>query len=423
MDYPDQSLQNVVFAPLVNHIPACSKTRHCPDFSDEQFLVTCLLRTFSHDESGRDFLQNLIELHGVTNVERSQFFETLKSTRRLGFLREISALLKQASESKLGANDAFASIPELDGREIYAGDGHYIEHACHDPRNPAYKNNPYVAIGHFYAMNLRTYWLDYMDLALEGTKKQHDMKVLKRVSEQLKVGGKKGAIWIWDKAGIDGQFWHNQKQAHGVYFISRLKENMKPTKCGDRQWDKEDERNDGITEDELVGISGGYMMRVVTYVDPETGKEWKYLTSDLTLPPGIIAHLYRVRWTIEKTFDETENRLHQSKGWGTNETAKRMQAHFTALAHNLMLLLETKAKQEEGIEDKKVEEKFAKALDKREEEASRQGRRVPTMIRQLRRRATQISFQFIRWLRNHLAIRASYRASLPALRRAMEVYL
>ncbi|MDB4491816.1 hypothetical protein N9260_02235 [bacterium] len=48
---------------------------------------------------------------------------------------------------------------------------------------------------------------------------------------------------------------------------------MKPIKSGDRQRNKEDERNDGITEDELVGISGGFMMRVVTYVDPKTAKE------------------------------------------------------------------------------------------------------------------------------------------------------
>jgi hypothetical protein len=79
---------------------------------------------------------------------------------------------------------------------IYAGDGHYIEHACHDLRQPLYKNNPYVAIGHFFAINLRTYWLNYLDLAGEGTKKQHDIAVMKKISKQLKVGGKKGALWI-----------------------------------------------------------------------------------------------------------------------------------------------------------------------------------------------------------------------------------
>jgi hypothetical protein len=55
------------------------------------------------------------------------------------------------------------------------------------------------------------------------------------------------------------------------------------------------------------------MMRVVTYMDPETGKELKFITSDCTLPPGIIVHLYRMRWNIEKVFDETENKLHENK--------------------------------------------------------------------------------------------------------------
>jgi len=403
-------------------VPSCSKTRPCPDLSDPQFLITGLLRVLGPQESGRDFLQSLRDIHQIDNLERSQYFETLKSKRRLGFLQEVSQLLKDNHQQQLAGHDAFADIPELDGREIYAGDGHYIEHACHDPRNPLYKGKPYVAIGHFYAINLRTHWLEYMDLALEGTKKQHDMKVMKRVSGQLKVGGKKGAIWVWDKAGIDFRFWHNQKQAHGVYFVSRLKKNMKPLKCGDLEWDRDDERNEGVTGNELVGAGGG-TMRIVTYVDPETGKEWKYLTTDLKLPPGIIAHLYRVRWTIEKVFDETENRLHEAKGWGVSENAKRMQASFTALTHNLMLLFEAKAQREHGIEDEKVAKKYEKELRRRETEARSKGRRLPKMIRLLRRRATQISFQFIRWLRNHLAKSSSYEASLPALRRAMTVYL
>ncbi len=179
--------------------PACSKTRACPDFSDGQFLATGLLLPLSLQESGRDSLQRLLEVHQVENVERSQSFETLKSKRRLGFLREICALLKQTSEPKLSAKYAFASIPELDGREIF------------------------VAIGHFYAINLRTYWLAYMDmdmdLGLEGTKDQHDIKVLKRVSEQL--GGKKDALWIWDKAEIDGKYYHNNKNPWRLFLALR----------------------------------------------------------------------------------------------------------------------------------------------------------------------------------------------------------
>ncbi|MFT4640971.1 MAG: hypothetical protein ACI8T1_004305 [Verrucomicrobiales bacterium] len=70
---------------------------------------------------------------------------------------------------------------------------------------------------------------------------------------------------------------------------------MKPKKCEDIWWDNADERNEGVITDELVMMSGEFTMRVVTYEDPETGKIWKYITSDLKLPPGVIVHLYRIR--------------------------------------------------------------------------------------------------------------------------------
>lgn len=249
------------------------------------------------------------------------------------------------------------------------------------------------------------------------------MAVMKKVAKQLKVDGKKGALWIWDKAGIDFQFWHNQKRAHGTYFISRLKENMKPIKCGELPWERTDERNEGVTGNELMGNSGGSLFRLVTYQDPETGKIWKFITSDLTLPPGIIVHLYRMRWNIEKVFDETENKLHEAKGWGKSENAKRLQGQLVVLAHNLLMLFEAKVESEHGIRDEKVRKKYNKALRERARAARKKGRRLPRMIKLLRTRATQLSFQFIRWLRNHLTIKASYKESLPALRIAMNAYI
>ncbi|MFT4638724.1 MAG: hypothetical protein ACI8T1_002047, partial [Verrucomicrobiales bacterium] len=396
---PDSSLKDVFLSPLLNLVLSCNSFRQCPDLTDTQFLEVGLLRVVAPQESGRDFLQSLSDVHSI-HLQRSQFFATLKSKRRLAFLQEISQQLKDSHQHRLAYHDPFADMQELDGREIYAGDGHYIEHACHDLRQPLYKNNPYVAIGHFFAINLRTHWLDYLDLAGEGTKKQHDIAVMKKVSKLLKVDGKKGAIWVWDKAGIDFRFWHNQKQAHGVYFVSRLKKNMKPQKCEDLLWDDADERNEGVIADELVLMSGEFTMRVVTYEDPETGKIWKYITSDLTLPPGVVVHLYRMRWNIEKVFDETENKLHENKGWGVSANAKRMQAEFTALTHNLMLLFEAKVEREEEIRDEKVERKYQVELKRRTKEASKLGRCLPKMVERLRRRATQFSCQFIRWLRN-----------------------
>ena len=171
---------------------------------------------------------------------------------------------------------------------------------------------------------------------------------------------------------------------------------MKPIKCGDLPWDGTDERNEGITGNELMGNSTGTSFRLVTYQDPETGKLWKFITSDLTLPPGIIAHLCRMRWNIEKVFDETKNKLHEAKGWGISENAKRVQAHFVALAYNLLMLFEAKVEREHGICDEKVEKKYNKELQARARAARKKGRRLPRMIKLLRTRATQLSLQFIR---------------------------
>lgn len=419
----DPSVLDVFLQPAISLLPTCENTRPCPDLSDDLFLKLALLRCAQNIESGRDFLQSLAEIHDI-HIQRSQYFDSLKSERRGLLLRELNDRLCREHQHLLLSYDPFAKMPELEGREIFAGDGHYIEHACHDPRQADYQNNPYVAIGQFFAINLRTNMLSYLDLAGDGKRKEHDMSILKkRVSKQLKVNGKKGAIWIWDMAGIDFRFWWDQKRAHGVYFISRVKENMAPQIVGEKTWDQSDPRNEGVIKDQLVSVSAGITMRIVTYIDPETRKQWEFVTSDFTLPPGIIVHLYRLRWTLEKVFDETENKFHEDKAWATSATAKRLQGVIVTLCHNLMLLLEAKVDGEEGISDQKVAEKYEKQLRERETKAKEQGCRLPYMIRRLRRRATQLSLQFIRWLRNHLQRPTSYKASLPRLRAMMEAYL
>ncbi len=80
-------------------------------------------------------------------------------------------------------------------------------------------------------------------------------------------------------------------------------------------------------------------MRRITYDDPITGKIYRFITNELTLPPGLIAFLYKLRWDIEKIFDQVKNKLLEQKAWAKSATAKIQQAHFIALAHNLMVLL------------------------------------------------------------------------------------
>jgi hypothetical protein len=51
----------------------------------------------------------------------------------------------------------------------------------------------------------------------------------------------------------------------------------------------------------------------------ETGKKpcdskvYVYLTSEMTLEPGLLVLLYKTRWEIEKVFDETKTKLQEQK--------------------------------------------------------------------------------------------------------------
>ena len=73
----------------------------------------------------------------------------------------------------------------------------------------------------------------------------------------------------------------------------------------------------------------------------------------MTLPPGIIAFLYKLRWDIEKMFDQSKNKFHEKKAWAKSKNSKKQQAHFITIAHNLCILLERILQDEEGIVDQK----------------------------------------------------------------------
>lgn len=64
--------------------------RSCGSLTDLDFIMTCLKRVITQNESGRDFLQFLQEVDNK-NIPRSTFFEALKSPRRLAVLKDIES--------------------------------------------------------------------------------------------------------------------------------------------------------------------------------------------------------------------------------------------------------------------------------------------------------------------------------------------
>ncbi len=168
---------------------------------------------------------------------------------------------------------------------------------------------------------------------------------------QLRQGAAKSdkVLYVWDWAGIDFRQWHLWQHTGALYFLRREKENMQLAPIGENAWDRADPRNAGVLADELVATSQGVSVRRVRYHCVLRGEEFSFLTSEYTLPPGVIAHLYRLRWEIEKTFDELKNKLGESKAWASAANAKAMQAHFLCLAHNLMILCEADLARVHGV--------------------------------------------------------------------------
>ncbi len=274
-------------------------------------------------------------------------------------------------------------------------------------------------------MNLRTQSMVHLDVARPKFKREHDITALKRLeANALRMGEPKGrkVILAYDPAIYDFDQWKKWKQSKGIYVITRMKENTSLGICSEHEFDREDSRNAGIVSDQSGETSSGDMLRKIIYIEPVTSRKFVFLTNEMTLPPGLIAFIYKKRWDIEKVFDQFKNKLMEKKAWAKSLNAKCAQAQFMTLTHNLTLLLERKIKLEEGISDTKIEKRRTRRLEGDRETIRKAGRKENSLATRPYK-AVQRSFQFIRWLRDALLIETSWRQAIVALRPLMAAYL
>lgn len=402
------------FAPVAQIADSCPSTRCCPELSDEAWLRLGITRVVDDKPNGRAFLQS-IRADWKDTPARSSFFDTLASERRLRFCREVNAALCADMGRRLP--DPLAAWPALKGFAVFAGDGHFHAAAVHDARDADGTKYP---TGHVYALNLRNHAMHHLDVGdQKGRKKEHDMRTLKRQSPAaLRFGTPKGTkvVLVWDKAGIDFAWWLSCKNNHGIYFISRPKENMVLEIGPDNPYDTADRVNTGIVADQMVAPATHMRyVRRITFINPVNGELWQVLTNEVTLPPGLIAKLYLMRWDIEKVYDEFKNKFFEKKAWASSATAKCMQAVFLCLAHNLMVLHEQELLQEHGITNEAEDRRRAERLTE-EKNAVKKAGRVLTPLREELQRCTQRTVKFIRWLRTWLLRDVPYPEILDALR-------
>jgi hypothetical protein len=339
-------------------------------------------------------------------------------------MREVDLdIRKQVNKKNKDRGDPFDGIPELAGFELFASDGHSHGASAHEEKIFQKKR----AVNHIYSLNLRSNSLSHLALTepAEGKKKEHEMAAIKRQGgPALRYDTPKGTkvIHAYDPAIVDYKEWYKWKQGSGVYIITCEKSNSAFTISGINEWDTTDNRNAGVTSDELIETSNGVSIRRIGYTDPVHDTDYSFLTTEMTLPPGVIAFIYKIRWNIEKVFDELKNSFYQQKAWGNSSTSKNQQALFVTMTHNLLALFEDRLEYEEGIVDEKVREKYARHIAAGVNRA-RSEYRLPNELVTKFSRVTKRSLQFIRWLQLALLMKTPWRESVEQLRPLMQKYL
>ena len=160
------------------------------------------------------------------------------------------------------------------------------------------------------------------------------------------------------------------------------------------------------------------------FVDKATGKEFVFLTNlPVDVPPGVVALLYRMRWDVEKVFDELMNKLGEAKAWASTAVAKEVQAKMLCLTHNLLLLLEDEVEKDGGVANEKEIRRRLSRIGSQGARARRRGKRaadngIRNCLEKIDGRLTHHSVRFIRWVNNHLDSQALWGALMARLRAA-----
>ena len=162
--------------------------------------------------------------------------------------------------------------------------------------------------------------------------KTHDLWMLDQFVPQA------GAYYVLDRGYVDFARLYRLHQA-GAFFVTRAKRNVA---FGVRER-REVPAGGPVVSDRLVRLRGPLSrtlypdtLRLVRYVDPETGKRFVFLTNNLVLDPLTIALLYRKRWRIELFFKWVKQHLHIKAFFGTTPNAVQTQLWIAVIVYVLV---------------------------------------------------------------------------------------
>ncbi|MFH7326368.1 IS4 family transposase [Desulfurivibrio sp. C05AmB] len=150
----------------------------------------------------------------------------------------------------------------------------------------------------------------------------------------------RGSIAVFDRGFNDYQ-WYQALTKAGVFFVTRLKSNA-VLESGPR---RPGLKAGGITDDREVFLNNiPEPFRLVCFLNPDTGKEFRFLTNAHHLDAKTITELYRERWQIELFFKWIKQNLKVKTFLGTTKNAVLTQLWIALCVYLLLAFLKFKAK-------------------------------------------------------------------------------
>jgi hypothetical protein len=153
-----------------------------------------------------------------------------------------------------------------------------------------------------------------------------------------------GSFYILDRGYLDFGRLHALSQ-QGAFFITRAKRNTRYRRLCSHWVDK----NTGLRCDQTMVLTGFYTkrdypdkVRLVKYVDLQTGKRFVFLTNNFLVPALTIVKLYKCRWQVELFFKWIKQHLRIKAFFGTSENAVKTQVWIAASIYVLVAIVRKK---------------------------------------------------------------------------------
>lgn len=149
-----------------------------------------------------------------------------------------------------------------------------------------------------------------------------------------------GSCVVFDK-GFTDYSWYQQLTDNKIFFVTRLKRNA----VVELRQKRRGRKSANISQDRTIQLKGmNSPLRLILAKEPESGKEYHFITNNFGLQAAIVADLYKERWQIELFFKWIKQNLKVKTFLGTTPNAVLTQLWIALCVYLLLSFLKFKSK-------------------------------------------------------------------------------